>query len=69
LGDGNVRRFEGFRVQHSLTRGPGKSGIRVDPKSQSRKELENLARRCTSEIGIIMKPDIGFPILSRARRT
>ena len=25
MDDGSVRHFEGFRVQHSLTRGPGKN--------------------------------------------
>ena len=97
MDDGNVRHFEGFRVQHSLTRGPGKGGvryhpnvtleevmalaawmtiknaavnlpyggakggIRVDPKSLSRKELEKLTRRYTSEIGIIIGPQQDIP--------
>lgn len=28
MDDGSVRHFEGFRVQHSLSRGPGKGGVR-----------------------------------------
>jgi glutamate dehydrogenase (NAD(P)+) len=97
LDDGTVAHFEGFRVQHSLTRGPGKGGvryhpdvtleevmalaawmsiknaavnlpyggakggIRVDPKTLSRRELEKLTRRYTSEIGIIIGPHQDIP--------
>jgi glutamate dehydrogenase (NAD(P)+) len=97
LDNGQVRHFEGFRVQHSLSRGPGKGGvryhpnvtleevmalaawmtiknaavnlpyggakggIRVDPKQLSRKELEKLTRRYTSEIGIIIGPNQDIP--------
>ncbi len=31
LDNGNVAHYEGFRVQHSLTRGPGKGGVRYHP--------------------------------------
>jgi len=31
MDDGSVRHFEGYRVQHSLTRGPGKGGVRYHP--------------------------------------
>jgi glutamate dehydrogenase (NAD(P)+) len=31
LDDGSIGHFEGFRVQHSLTRGPGKGGVRYHP--------------------------------------
>jgi len=97
LDDGSVAHFEGYRVQHSLSRGPGKGGlryhpdvtleevmalagwmtiknaavnlpfggakggIRVDPKQLSRKELERLTRRYTSEIGIIIGPSRDIP--------
>ena len=97
LDNGNIAHFEGYRVQHSLTRGPGKGGvrfhpdvtleevmalagwmsiktaavnlpfggakggIRVDPKVLSRKELEKLTRRYTSEIGIIIGPNQDIP--------
>ncbi len=102
MDDGSVRHFEGYRVQHSLTRGPGKGGvryhpsvtleevmalaawmtiknaavnlpfggakggIRVDPQTLSRKELERITRRYTSEIGIIIGPyqDIPAPDLN-----
>jgi glutamate dehydrogenase (NAD(P)+) len=97
MDDGSVRHFEGYRVQHSLTRGPGKGGvryhpsvtleevmalsawmtiknaavnlpfggakggIRVDRKTLSRKELERLTRRYTSEIGIVIGPNQDIP--------
>ncbi len=97
LDDGTVAHFEGYRVQHNLSRGPGKGGvrfhpdvnleevmalsawmtvkcaavnlpfggakggIRVDPKQLSRKELERLTRRYTSEIGIIIGPQRDIP--------
>ncbi len=31
MDDGRIEHFEGFRVQHSLTRGPGKGGVRYHP--------------------------------------
>ncbi len=31
MDDGTVRHFEGYRVQHSLSRGPGKGGVRYHP--------------------------------------
>ena len=31
MDDGSVKHFEGYRVQHNLTRGPGKGGIRFHP--------------------------------------
>ncbi len=97
LDNGEIAHFEGYRVQHSLTRGPGKGGvryhpdvtleevmalaawmsiknaavnlpyggakggIRVDPKLLSRKELERMTRRYTSEIGIIIGPNQDIP--------
>jgi len=97
LDDGSVAHFEGFRVQHNLSRGPGKGGvryhpdvtleevmalaawmsiksaavnlpyggakggIRVDPAALSRKELERLTRRYTSEIGLIIGPQQDIP--------
>jgi glutamate dehydrogenase (NAD(P)+) len=97
LDDGSVAHFEGFRVQHNLSRGPGKGGvrfhqdvtleevmalaawmsiknaavnlpyggakggIRVDPAKLSRKELERITRRYTSEIGIIIGPHNDIP--------
>ena len=32
LDNGNVAHFEGYRVQHNLSRGPGKGGVRYHPK-------------------------------------
>ncbi|WP_031407002.1 Glu/Leu/Phe/Val dehydrogenase [Thiomonas sp. FB-Cd] len=32
MDDGSVRHFEGFRVQHNLSRGPGKGGVRYHPQ-------------------------------------
>jgi glutamate dehydrogenase (NAD(P)+) len=97
MDNGTIAHFEGFRVQHSLTRGPGKGGvryhpdvtldevmalaawmtiknaavnlpyggakggIRVDPKTLSRKELEKVTRRYTSEIGLIIGPNQDIP--------
>lgn len=97
MDDGSVRHFEGYRVQHNLSRGPGKGGVRfhpdvtleevmalsawmtvkcaalnlpfggakggvrVDPRELSKKELERLTRRYTSEIGIIIGPQQDIP--------
>ena len=97
LDNGTVAHFEGYRVQHNLSRGPGKGGvryhqdvtldevmalsawmsvknaavnvpyggakggIRVDPRTLSRGELERLTRRYTSEIGIIIGPNTDIP--------
>ena len=97
LDNGTMAHFEGYRVQHNMSRGPGKGGvrfhqdvtlsevmalsawmsvknaavnlpfggakggIRVDPKTLSRGELERLTRRYTSEIGIIIGPSKDIP--------
>jgi glutamate dehydrogenase (NAD(P)+) len=97
LDNGTVAHFEGYRVQHNLSRGPGKGGvrfhqdvtlsevmalsawmsvknaavnlpfggakggIRVDPKTLSKGELERLTRRYTSEIGLIIGPNKDIP--------
>jgi glutamate dehydrogenase (NAD(P)+) len=97
LDNGTVAHFEGYRVQHNVSRGPGKGGvryhqdvtlsevmalsawmsvknaavnvpyggakggIRVDPRTLSRGELERLTRRYTSEIGIIIGPNTDIP--------
>lgn len=94
MDDGTVQHYEGFRVQHNISRGPGKGGlryhpdvslsevmalagwmtvkvavlnlpyggakggIRVDPKTFSSSELERLTRRYTSEVGIIIGPNM-----------
>src|SRR5580693_4740566 len=97
MDDGIFRMFTGYRVQHNLSRGPGKGGIRFhpdvtldeikalamwmtwkcalvnipfggakggvicDPKNMSTQELENLTRRFTSEISIIIGPEKDIP--------
>lgn len=89
--------YKGFRVQHNMSRGPSKGGIRFhpdvsldevkalamwmtwkcslvnipfggakggvicDPKKLSLQELENLTRRFTSEISIIIGPEKDIP--------
>ncbi len=32
MDDGTVRHFEGYRVQHNISRGPGKGGVRYHPE-------------------------------------
>ena len=97
MDDGRIRHFEGYRVQHSLTRGPGKGGVRfhpevdlsevmalsawmtikcaaldlpfggakggvrVNPNQLSKRELERLTRRYTSEINNIIGPQKDIP--------
>ena len=94
---GPMRIFKGFRVQHNMSRGPTKGGIRFhpdvtldevkalamwmtwkcalvnipfggakggvicDPRIMSMQELENLTRRFTSEISIIIGPEKDIP--------
>src|SRR5205814_547369 len=41
--------------------GGAKGGVVVDPKNLSRNELENLTRRYTSEISIVIGPDRDIP--------
>ncbi len=97
MDNGDFRMYAGYRVQHNMSRGPGKGGIRFhpdvtldevkalamwmtwkcalvnipfggakggvicDPKSMSLQELENLTRRFTSEISIIIGPEKDIP--------
>lgn len=97
MDDGRIAHFEGYRVQHNTSRGPGKGGVRfhkdvslaevmalsawmsvknaalnlpfggakggvrVDPRLLSEGELERVARRYTSEIGIIIGPHNDIP--------
>ncbi len=97
LDDGTVKTFMGYRVQHNMTLGPGKGGIRyhpnvdlsetaalamlmtfkcalvglplggakggvqVDPNELSRQELQSLTRRYTTEINMIIGPNIDVP--------
>ncbi len=95
--DGRTQVMTGYRVQHSLGRGPAKGGIRYhpgvtldevkalamwmswkcavvmipfggakggivcDPKSMTRRELERLTRRYTTEISLLIGPDFDIP--------
>jgi len=97
MDDGTTKVFTGYRVQHNLTLGPCKGGIRyhedlnlgevsamamwmswkcglmrlpfggakggvaVRPWELSTKELENLTRPYTTEIGPVIGPDIDIP--------
>ena len=97
MDDGSFAHFEGYRVHHSLARGPGKGGIRyhaqvslaevmalaawmsvknaavnlpyggakggvrVDPKTLSRGELERMTRRYASELNLLIGPDKDIP--------
>ena len=97
MDDGRIAHFEGYRVQHNVSRGPGKGGIRyhpdvsldevmalaawmsvknaavnlpfggakggirLDPSTLTRGELERVTRRYTSEIGIIIGPQQDIP--------
>jgi len=97
MDDRTLRVFEGYRVQHNMSRGPAKAGIRFhpdvsldevkalamwmtwkcslvnipfggakggvicDPKSMSMRELENMTRRYTTEISIIIGPEKDIP--------
>jgi glutamate dehydrogenase (NAD(P)+) len=97
MDDRTLRVYEGYRVQHNMSRGPAKGGIRFhpdvtldevkalamwmswkcalvnipfggakggvicDPKAMSLRELENLTRRYTSEISIIIGPEKDIP--------
>jgi len=97
MDNGTIAHFEGYRVQHNTSRGPGKGGVRfhqdvtlsevmalsawmsvknagvnlpfggakggvrVDPRTLSRGELERITRRYTSEIGVIIGPTKDIP--------
>ena len=97
MDEGIFRLYKGYRVQHNMSRGPSKGGIRFhpgvsldevkalamwmtwkcslvnipfggakggvicDPKTLSMQELENLTRRFTSEISIIIGPEKDIP--------
>jgi glutamate dehydrogenase (NAD(P)+) len=97
MDDGSVQVFRGYRVQHNLSRGPakgglryhqdvtlnevralamwmtwkcavvgipyggGKGGVAVDPKRLSKRELEGLTRRFTTEISVLIGPEKDIP--------
>lgn len=55
LDTGDVRTFEGFRVQHSLTRGPGKGGLRYHP-DVTLSEVKALAMLMTWKCALVDIP-------------
>jgi len=97
MDDGTIRVFTGYRVQHSIARGPakggirfhqdvtleevealaswmtwkcavadipfggGKGGIRVDPRTLSRSEVERLTRRYAADLSDLFGPERDVP--------
>ena len=55
LDDGGVRMYEGYRVQHNLTRGPAKGGIRFHPQV-SLDEVKALAMWMTWKCALVNIP-------------
>lgn len=58
LDDGTIRTFTGWRVQHSLTRGPGKGGIRFHP-DVTLDEVKALAMTMTWKCALMEVPHGG----------
>jgi glutamate dehydrogenase (NAD(P)+) len=56
--DGKIRTFTGWRVQHSLTRGPGKGGIRFHPEA-TLDEVKALAMTMTWKCALMEVPHGG----------
>ena len=97
MDNGNIRIFTGYRVQHNVSRGPAKGGIRYhpdvdlddvralamwmtwksavvnipfggakggvqcNPKEMSLREIENMTRRFTWEISMMLGPEQDIP--------
>jgi len=55
LDDGSIRTFEGFRVQHNMTLGPGKGGIRFHP-DVNLSEVAGLAMLMTFKCSLMGLP-------------
>jgi glutamate dehydrogenase (NAD(P)+) len=55
MDDGNIHRFEGYRVQHSSVRGPAKGGIRFHPKV-TLDEVKALATWMTWKCAVVNIP-------------
>lgn len=55
MDNGEVRHFEGFRVQHNLSRGPGKGGVRFHP-AVSLEEVMALAAWMTIKAAAVNLP-------------
>jgi len=55
LDDGSIRVFEGYRVQHNMTLGPGKGGIRFHPEVNL-SEVAGLAMLMTMKCSLVGLP-------------
>jgi glutamate dehydrogenase (NAD(P)+) len=55
LDDGSIRCFEGYRVQHNMTLGPGKGGIRFHPEVNL-SEVAGLAMLMTFKCSLVGLP-------------
>lgn len=55
MDDGSIKVFEGYRVQHSTTRGPAKGGIRFHP-SVNKDEVKALAAWMTFKCAVVNIP-------------
>jgi glutamate dehydrogenase/leucine dehydrogenase len=55
MDNGHIRRFEGYRVQHSTVRGPAKGGIRYHP-NVTLDEVKALATWMTWKCGVVNIP-------------
>jgi len=55
MDDGSLRIFEGYRVQHNLTRGPAKGGIRFHPETNL-EEVKALAMWMTWKCALVNLP-------------
>jgi len=55
MDDGHIHRFEGYRVQHSTARGPGKGGIRFHP-NVTLDEVKALATWMTWKCAVVNIP-------------
>lgn len=55
MDDGTIRVFEGYRVQHSTTRGPAKGGIRFHP-AVNKDEVKALAAWMTFKCAVVNIP-------------
>jgi glutamate dehydrogenase/leucine dehydrogenase len=51
LDDGRIAHFEGYRVQHNLSRGPGKRGVRYHPDVTLEEVMALAARMSNQERG------------------
>ncbi len=55
LDDGSIRTFEGYRVQHNMTLGPGKGGVRFHP-DVNLSEVAGLAMLMTFKCSLVGLP-------------